>query len=144
MLTTSMRRFLSVWLGPQPSGETLSRGAKELTKEEGTSLAMRTVEFAAVDTVERHTLAFPTPKCGAFCLCEEFYVDPTAKRANGEFWILSCWMDQQELVKLQQMERPEILIGSPPRKDFNSLFNSLFSGNRPQKKTKKPPTWMQQ
>ena len=79
-----------------------SRDAKELTKEEATSLAMLATEHAAVYTVETHTLTCPIPQRGAVGLREEFCVVLTAKRANGECWNLSQEADQQGFVALQQ------------------------------------------
>ena len=84
-----------------------SRNAKELTKLEAKSLAMLATELAAVNTVETHSAA---PSLAL--------VNFTAKRAPGEFWNLSQQADQPELVELQHKERPDILIFSPPRGDF--------------------------
>ena len=129
-----MRTFPSVWLDPQSSrgdaaddmeqdtamqsfGHAKSKThemvcqwvAQELIREEATSLAMLAMELATADTVETHTLTCPIAQCGALGLREEFYVNSTTIRANGECQNLSQEADQQELVELQQKERPEII-----------------------------------
>ena len=85
---------------------------------------MLATELAAVETVETHTLTCPIPQCGALGLSEEFHVDLTSKRANDEFWNLSQEADQQAFVELQQMGRPQFIIGSPPCGDFSSLLST--------------------
>ena len=57
-------------------------------------------------------------------LREGFAVDLTTARANGTMWDLSLEDDRAELRRVQNREQPELLAGSPPSDDFNSLFNT--------------------
>ena len=55
---------------------------------------------------------------------EGFAVDLTTARANGTMWDLSLEDDRAELRRVQNREQPELLAGSPPSDDFNSLLNT--------------------
>ena len=57
-------------------------------------------------------------------LREGFAVDLTTARANGTMWDLSLEDDTTELRRVQSREQPELLAGSPPSDDFNSLLNT--------------------
>ena len=57
-------------------------------------------------------------------LREGFAVDLTTARANGTMWDLSLDDDKAELRRVQNREQPELLAGSPPSDDFNSLLNT--------------------
>ena len=57
-------------------------------------------------------------------LREGFAVDLTTARANGTMWDLSLEDDIEELRRVQNREQPELLVGSPPSDDFNSLLNT--------------------
>ena len=57
-------------------------------------------------------------------LREGFAVDLTTARANGTMWDLSLEDDRAEFRRVQNREQPELLAGSPPSDDFNSLLNS--------------------
>ena len=109
-----------------PVGGAQSRDAKELTKEEATSLYVLATELAAANIVDAH-IDLPESTVWCPCLRKELYVDLTAKRANGEFWNLSQEAAQQELVELQQEKRPDIIVGSPPCVDSSSLVSSPLS-----------------
>ena len=53
-----------------------------------------------------------------------FAADLTTARANGTLWDLSLEDDRAELRRVQNREQPELLVGSPPSDDFNSLLNT--------------------
>ena len=57
-------------------------------------------------------------------LREGFAVDLTTARSNGTMWDLSLEDDRAELRRVQNREQPELLAGSPPSDDFNSLLNT--------------------
>ena len=78
---------------------------------------------------ERWTTAILNPSKFASCatrlgLREGFAVDLTAARANEKMWDLSLEDDRAELRRVQDREHPELLAGSPPSDDFNSLLNT--------------------
>ena len=55
---------------------------------------------------------------------EGFAVDLTTARANGTMWDLSLEDDRAELRQMLNLEQPELLAGSSPSNDFNSLLNT--------------------
>ena len=57
-------------------------------------------------------------------LLEGFAVGLRTARANGTMWDLSLEDDRAELRRVQNREQPELLAGSPPSDDFNSLLNT--------------------
>ena len=57
-------------------------------------------------------------------LREGYAVDLTTARASGTMWDLSLEDDRAELRRVQNREQPELLAGSPPSDDFNSLLNT--------------------
>ena len=59
-----------------------------------------------------------------FGFCEGLAVDLTTARANGTMWDLSLEDDKAELRRVQNREQPELLAGSPPSDDFNSLLST--------------------
>ena len=75
------------------------------------------------------TAAILNPSKFASCatrlgLREGFAVNLTTARANGTMWDLSLEDDRAELRRVQNREQPELLAGSPPNDDFNSLLNT--------------------
>ena len=57
-------------------------------------------------------------------LREGFAVDLTTARANGTTWDFSLEDDRAELRRVQDREHPELLAGSTPSDDFNSLLST--------------------
>ena len=55
---------------------------------------------------------------------EGFALDLTTARANGTTWDFSLEDDRAELRRVQDREHPELLAGSTPSDDFNSLLST--------------------
>ena len=75
------------------------------------------------------TTAILNPSKFASCatrlgLRDGFAVDLTTARANGTMWDFCLEDDRAELRRVQNREQPELLAGSPPSDDFNSLLNT--------------------
>ena len=51
-------------------------------------------------------------------------MDLTTARANGTMWDFSLEDDRAELRRVQNLEQPELLAGSPPSDDFSSLLST--------------------
>eukprot|EP00971_Amphidinium_carterae_P016548 326784-Amphidinium_carterae.1 len=51
-----------------------------------------------------------------------FFIDLTAMRDDSNYWDLGRDEDQQMLNELQEKERPQLLIGSPPCTSFCPLL----------------------
>eukprot|EP00974_Lingulodinium_polyedra_P129174 11209057-Lingulodinium_polyedra.AAC.1 len=86
------------------------------------SIARDLVEMAAVDVAEIYTPPRFTPKCSRYGLRPGFVVDLTTRREDGEYWDLSREEDQEELERVQAVQEPYLLIGSPPCTDFCGLL----------------------
>ena len=78
--------------------------------------------LSAVDVSEMFSPPRFTKMAHLYNLRPGFCIDLTTQNKSGEFWDLSKTQDQAELEKLQDEERPEFLIGSPPCTDFCGLL----------------------
>ena len=97
---------------------------EDLDDDEIVELCTHSNELNACETT-----AILNPSKFASCamrlgLREGFAVDLTIARANGTMWDLSLEDDKAELRRVQNREEPELLAGSPPSDDFNSLLNT--------------------
>ena len=95
---------------------------EDLNDDEITELCMLSNELNACETT-----AILNPSKFASCatrfgIREGFAVDLTSARANGTMRDLSPEDDRAELRRVQNREQPELLAGSPPSDDFNSLL----------------------
>ncbi len=80
-------------------------------------------DLSAVDVAEIYSPPRLTAKSGDYGLRPEFAVDLTTKKRNGEYWDLMKDEDADYLKRLQETERPRLLVGSPPCTDFSTLLH---------------------
>ena len=97
---------------------------EDLSDDEIMELCMLSNDLNACETT-----AILNPSKFASCatrlgLREGFTVDLTTARGNGTMWDLSLEDDRAELQQVQNREQHELLAGSPPSDDFNSLLNT--------------------
>ena len=97
---------------------------EDLNDDEVMELCILSNELSACETT-----AILNPSKFASCatrlgLREGFAVGLTSARSKGRMWDLSLEDDRAELRRVQNREQPELLAGSPPSDDFNSLFNT--------------------
>ena len=60
-------------------------------------------------------------QAGAFGMRAGFSVDLSELKPNGERWDLSRDRDIKELERLQELEDPYLLVGTPPCEVFSQL-----------------------
>ena len=97
---------------------------EDLNDDEIMELCILSNELNACETT-----AILNPSKFASCaarlrLREGYAVVFATARANGTMWDLSLEDDRAELRRVQNREQPELLAGSPPSDDFNSLLNT--------------------
>ena len=98
--------------------------AEDLNDDEIMELCVLSNELNAFEitaTLNPSKLASFATRLG---LREGFAADLTTARANGTMWEFSFEDDRAELRGVQNREHPELVAGSPPNDDFNSLLNT--------------------
>ena len=85
-------------------------------------LAKVGVELAVAKVAEIYSPARFTSVAGNYGLRPGFFIDMTAEREDGRHWDLRSADDQARLKRLQEEERPELFIGSPPCTSFCPLL----------------------
>ena len=97
---------------------------ENLNDDEIMQLCILSNELNACEATAILNLSTFAPCATRLGLREGFGVDLTTARANGTMWCFSLEDDKAELRRVQNREQPELLAGSPPSDDFNSLSNT--------------------
>ena len=93
-----------------------------ITDDEVKDIGSLCLAMSAVDVAEIYTPPRFTPVASRYGLTPGFCVDLTTEKPSGGHWDLSRTEDVRELEQLQEREKPRLLIGSPPCKDFCRLL----------------------
>ena len=110
---------------------------EDLNDDEVMELCILSNELNACETT-----AILNPSKFASCatrlgLCEGFAVDSTTARANGTLRDLSLEDDKEELRRIQNREKPELLLRSPSSDEFSSLLSTRAAREISKLKTEK-------
>ena len=97
---------------------------EDLNDDEIMELCILSNELNACETTATLNPSKFTSCARRLGLREGFAVDLTTESANGTMWDLSLEDDRAELRRVQNREQPELLAGSPPSDDFNSLLST--------------------
>ena len=79
-------------------------------------MAICLCELSACDVPELFTQSkFDTGRTHSYGLRPGFCIDLTAKNQNGQFWNLSDAEDRKKLLRLQDKEKPKLLVAATPK-----------------------------
>ncbi|CAK0892249.1 unnamed protein product, partial [Prorocentrum cordatum] len=99
-----------------------SAAAIGLSSVEVWSLARVATELSGAAIAETYSPNRFTSMATSYGLKPSFFIDVTAKRDDDAFWDLGDEEDQRRLEAMQEEQRPDLLIGSPPCTSFSALL----------------------
>lgn len=99
------------------------RAGLPFSDKEARHISEHLLELSACDIAEIYSPPRLTARTSSFGMVPGFCVwDLSTTRADGTPWDFSRAEDKKLLEQLQQEEKPELLVGSPPRTDCCALL----------------------
>eukprot|EP00435_Cladocopium_sp_Y103_P052687 s1304_g16.t1 len=94
-----------------------------INEEDADNIAELSCQMCAVDVMEIYSPKRFTDVATKYRLRPGFAVDPTEQKPDGSYWDLTKSEDVEEVERIVDQDKPELLTGSPPCHMFSQLQN---------------------